>query len=109
VPLRGKCHQGRRHDDQHPRYGRHAIPSEFAALIAILMNRVPNIDKAVISVHCHNDLGLGVANSLAAVAAGARQVECTINGIGERAGTPPRGNRPWRCARAKTSCPIRPA
>jgi 2-isopropylmalate synthase len=47
---------------------------------------VPNIDKAVISVHCHNDLGLGVANSLAAVGAGARQIECTINGIGERAG-----------------------
>ncbi len=52
----------------------------------MLMNRVPNIDKAVISVHCHNDLGLAVANSLAAVMAGARQVECTINGIGERAG-----------------------
>jgi 2-isopropylmalate synthase len=64
----------------------YAVPSEFGALIAMLMNRVPNIDKAVISVHCHNDLGLGVANSLAAVAAGARQVECTINGIGERAG-----------------------
>ena len=52
----------------------------------MLRNRVPNIDKAVISVHCHNDLGLAVANSLAAVAAGARQVECTINGLGERAG-----------------------
>src|SRR3546814_15991942 len=52
----------------------------------MLMNRVPNIDKAVISVHCHNDLGLAVANSLAAVGAGARQVECTINGLGERAG-----------------------
>src|SRR3546814_10847356 len=52
----------------------------------MLKNRVPNIDKAVISVHCHNDLGLGVANSLAAVRAGARQVECTVNGIGERAG-----------------------
>ena len=64
----------------------YAVPDEFAALIAMLMNRVPNIDKAVISVHCHNDLGLGVANSLAAVNAGARQVECTINGIGERAG-----------------------
>ena len=64
----------------------YAIPGEFAALIAMLRNRVPNIDKAVISVHCHNDLGLAVANSLAAVAAGARQVECTINGIGERAG-----------------------
>ena len=64
----------------------YAVPDEFAALITMLMNRVPNIDKAIISVHCHNDLGLGVANSLAAVNAGARQVECTINGIGERAG-----------------------
>jgi 2-isopropylmalate synthase len=64
----------------------YAIPDEFAALIAMLFERVPNIDKAVVSVHCHNDLGLGVANSLAAVSAGARQVECTINGIGERAG-----------------------
>ena len=64
----------------------YAIPEEFAGLIAMLRNRVPNIDKAVISVHCHNDLGLAVANSLAAVVAGARQVECTINGLGERAG-----------------------
>ncbi len=64
----------------------YAIPSEFGALIAMLMNRVPNIDKARISIHCHNDLGLAVANSLAAVGAGARQVECTINGLGERAG-----------------------
>ena len=64
----------------------YAIPEEFAALIEMLRNRVPNIDQAVISVHCHNDLGLAVANSLAAVKAGARQVECTINGLGERAG-----------------------
>ena len=64
----------------------YAVPEEFGALIAMVMNRVPNIDKAVISVHCHNDLGLAVANSLAAVSAGARQVECTINGLGERAG-----------------------
>ncbi len=64
----------------------YAVPEEFAALIAMLRNRVPNIDKAIISVHCHNDLGLAVANSLAAVGAGARQVECTINGLGERAG-----------------------
>ncbi|MGH6914096.1 MAG: 2-isopropylmalate synthase, partial [Geminicoccales bacterium] len=64
----------------------YAVPEEFAALIAMLFDRVPNIDKATVSVHCHNDLGLAVANSLAAVAAGARQVECTINGIGERAG-----------------------
>jgi len=64
----------------------YAIPSEFGALIAELFKRVPNIKKATISVHCHNDLGLATANSLAAVAAGAGQVECTINGIGERAG-----------------------
>lgn len=64
----------------------YAVPEEFAALIRMLMNRVPNIDKAVVSVHCHNDLGLAVANSLAAVGAGARQVECTVNGLGERAG-----------------------
>ena len=64
----------------------YTIPEEFRALIDMLRNRVPNIDKAVISVHCHNDLGLAVANSLTAVQAGARQVECTINGIGERAG-----------------------
>ena len=64
----------------------YAIPSEFGGIIANVMNRVPNIHKAVISVHCHNDLGLGVANSLSAVQSGARQVECTINGIGERAG-----------------------
>jgi 2-isopropylmalate synthase len=64
----------------------YTVPEEYAALIVMLRNRVPNIDGAVISVHCHNDLGLGVANSLAAVKAGARQVECTINGLGERAG-----------------------
>lgn len=64
----------------------YTAPDEFAALIAMLRSRVPNIDKAVLSVHCHNDLGLAVANSLAAVTAGARQVECTVNGLGERAG-----------------------
>ena len=64
----------------------YAVPAEFGALIAEIRNRVPNIDKAVISVHCHNDLGLAVANSLAAVSGGARQVECTVNGLGERAG-----------------------
>jgi 2-isopropylmalate synthase len=64
----------------------YTVPDEFAALIKLLFNRVPNIDKAVISVHCHNDLGLAVANSLAAIKAGARQVECTVNGLGERAG-----------------------
>jgi 2-isopropylmalate synthase len=64
----------------------YTVPEEYAALMRMIFNRVPNIDKAVVSVHCHNDLGLAVANSLAAVSAGARQVECTINGIGERAG-----------------------
>ena len=64
----------------------YTVPSEFTKIIATLKNKVPNIDKAVLSVHCHNDLGLAVANSLAGVQAGARQVECTINGIGERAG-----------------------
>jgi 2-isopropylmalate synthase len=64
----------------------YAVPDEFAALIYMLTNRVPNIDKVVISVHCHNDLGLAVANSLAAIGVGARQIECTINGLGERAG-----------------------
>ncbi|MFY0665303.1 MAG: 2-isopropylmalate synthase [Natronospirillum sp.] len=64
----------------------YAIPEQFGDLIAQLMNRIPNADKAIFSVHCHNDLGLAVANSLAAVSRGARQVECTINGLGERAG-----------------------
>jgi 2-isopropylmalate synthase len=64
----------------------YTVPDEFTAIIGMLFDRVPNIDKAVVSVHCHNDLGLAVANSLAAVNAGARQVECTINGLGERAG-----------------------
>ena len=64
----------------------YAIPQEFGKLISTLRERVPNIGKCVLSVHCHNDLGLSVANSLAAVMAGADQVECTINGIGERAG-----------------------
>ena len=62
------------------------LPNQFGDLIRQLKERVPNIDKAIISVHCHNDLGLASANSLAAVLNGARQVECTINGLGERAG-----------------------
>jgi len=61
-------------------------PEEFGNLIRSIKENVPNINKAVISVHCHNDLGLAVANSLAAIKNGARQVECTINGLGERAG-----------------------
>ncbi|HIA77412.1 MAG TPA: 2-isopropylmalate synthase [Gammaproteobacteria bacterium] len=64
----------------------YTMPNQFGELIANLMERIPNSDKAVFSVHCHNDLGLAVANSLAAVLKGARQVECTVNGLGERAG-----------------------
>jgi 2-isopropylmalate synthase len=64
----------------------YATPNHFASVIKNLKNRVPNIGRAVISVHCHNDLGLAVANSLAAIEHGAGQIECTINGIGERAG-----------------------
>ena len=64
----------------------YTVPGEFGALIKGIKENVPNINKAIISVHCHNDLGLAVANSLSAVINGARQVECTINGIGERAG-----------------------
>ena len=64
----------------------YAVPEEYAATITMVRNRVPNIDQAVLSTHCHNDLGLAVANSLAGIEAGARQIECTINGIGERAG-----------------------
>lgn len=64
----------------------YATPDEFGKFIADIRERVPNIDKAIVSVHCHNDLGLAVANSLAAIQNGAQQVECTINGIGERAG-----------------------
>ncbi|MSQ60989.1 MAG: 2-isopropylmalate synthase [Dehalococcoidia bacterium] len=64
----------------------YAIPSEFHEFIRGVQANVPNIDRATISVHCHNDLGLSTANSLAAVRAGARQIECTINGVGERGG-----------------------
>src|SRR3972149_12315112 len=64
----------------------YAMPKEFGQLIKYLKDEVPNINKVVLSVHCHNDLGLAVANSIAAIENGARQIECTINGIGERAG-----------------------
>ena len=64
----------------------YTVPQEYYELFAMLRNRVPNIDKAVLSTHCHNDLGLAVANSIAGIQGGARQIECTINGIGERAG-----------------------
>jgi 2-isopropylmalate synthase len=64
----------------------YTIPDEFGRLIRGIVNNVPNIDQAIISIHCHNDLGLATANSIAGIQNGARQVECTINGIGERAG-----------------------
>ncbi|MFC2001561.1 2-isopropylmalate synthase [Chloroflexota bacterium] len=64
----------------------YAIPDEFSSLIKGIFQNVPNIGRAVVSVHCHNDLGLAVANSLVSLECGARQVECTVNGIGERAG-----------------------
>ncbi len=64
----------------------YSTPEDMARQIAMLVERVPNIEKAILSVHCHNDLGMAVANSLAGLKAGARQAECTINGIGERAG-----------------------
>lgn len=64
----------------------YTTPGEFEAMIRELFRRVPNFGKVIVSVHCHNDLGMGTANSLAGVRAGARQVECTINGLGERAG-----------------------
>ena len=64
----------------------YTLPEQYGQLIALLRERIPNSDKAIFSTHCHNDLGLAVANSLAAVMNGARQVECTINGLGERAG-----------------------
>ena len=64
----------------------YTMPEQFAELMQNLMTRIPNADKAVWSVHCHNDLGVAVANSLAAIASGVRQIECTVNGLGERAG-----------------------
>ena len=79
--------QGRRHDDQHPRHRRlHRAARERRASSAMLLERVPGMDAVVIATHCHNDLGMATANALAAVEAGARQIECTINGLGERAG-----------------------
>src|SRR5579863_9146108 len=64
----------------------YTVPAEFCELIATIRRRVKGIENVTISAHCHNDLGMAVANTMAAIAAGVRQVECTINGIGERAG-----------------------
>ena len=75
----------------------YAVPQQFGEFIRQLRQRIPNSDKAVWSVHCHNDLGMAVANSLAAVQiGGARQIECTINGLGERAATPRSRKSSWR-------------
>jgi 2-isopropylmalate synthase len=79
----------------------YAVPSQYAAVIRHLKQTVRGVDKVVLSVHCHNDLGLAVANSLAALMEGARQVECTINGLGERSAT--------RRSSARTPSPTRPA
>ena len=79
--------QGRRNNHGPAGFrGLHNARRNTAALIKKMMNTVPNINKAVIAVHCHNDLGMATANSLSAVMNGARQIECTINGLGERAG-----------------------
>src|SRR5204863_5749588 len=64
----------------------YCLPHQYGDKMAYLINNVPDIDKPILSCHCHNDLGLATANSIAGVIAGARQIECTINGIGERAG-----------------------
>ena len=69
----------------------YCLPNQYAKKIEYLINNVTNIDKAIISCHCHNDLGLATANSIQGVISGARQIECTINGIGERA-----GNTSWK-------------
>ena len=87
LPLRRGGDQGRRDDDQPARHGRLRDAGRVPrACSGTVRERVPDSDKAIFSVHCHDDLGLAVANSLAGVEGGARQVECTINGIGERAG-----------------------
>ena len=75
-----------RHHAEHPGSVGYLTPPEFGALIKGIRAHTPGIEKTIISVHCHNDLGMAMANSLAGVMEGARQVECTINGLGERAG-----------------------
>ncbi len=86
MPCRRGRDYRRCHHNQYPGYRRLHPPYQFGGIITDLYERVPNIDKAIISVHCHDDLGMSVANSITAVQAGARQVEGTINGLGERAG-----------------------
>ncbi len=87
----------------------YAVPHEYRALFETVRQRVPNSDKAIFSVHCHNDLGLAVANTLAGVEGGARQVECTINGH-RRAGRQCRHGRggDGACRCAATPCPTTP-
>ena len=91
----------------------YAVPEEFGALIRLLFEKVPNINDAIISVHCHDDLGMATINSITAVHNGARQIECTVNGVGERAGmhtmppppppTPPCRSTRWLRARSPRS------
>ena len=77
----------------------YTVPEEYTAILRGLYERVPELEGVTLSVHCHDDLGMAVANSLAGVEAGARQVECTINGIGERAGNASLEEIVMRCAR----------
>ena len=86
MPGRGGCDRRRGDDDQHTRQVGYAVPAEITRRIRYLREKVPNIARATLSIHCHNDLGLAVANSLVAMEEGCDQIECTINGIGERAG-----------------------
>ena len=87
----------------------YATPEEYFDLITMLKTRVPGMDKVVISTHCHDDLGLAVANSLAGLRAGARQIECTINGLGERAGNAALEEVVMAIRTRQTCCPTGPA
>ena len=104
------CGRGRDRGRCHPRLNipdtvGYNLPHRFGELLKNLLERVPNSHKAIFSVHCHNDLGLAVGNSLSAVMNGARQVECTINGLGERPVTRLWRRSSWRCVRARMNFP----
>ncbi len=87
----------------------YTTPDEYRQLFRTVRERVPNSDKAIFSVHCHNDLGMAVANTLAGLEGGARQIECTINGIGERAGNAALEEIVMAIRTDRTCCPTRPA
>ena len=101
---------GRCKHNQFARYGSLCVPEEYGAMFRKLRERVPELAGITLSSHCHNDLGMAVANSLAAFEAGARQIECTINGIGERAGNAARSKK-WQrpCWCGRINFPIRMA